>query len=56
MKLSDLATVIRSKNAGPFEPTFDVPLANRDTPSVLFVQRFCRWRHLQTYFVFQSAT
>ena len=30
MKLSDLATVIRSKNAGPFELTFDVLFANRD--------------------------
>lgn len=28
MKLSDLATVIRSKNAGPFELTFDVLFAN----------------------------
>jgi hypothetical protein len=27
MKLSDLATVIRSKNAGPFELTFDVLFA-----------------------------
>ena len=26
-KLSDLATVIRSKNAGPFELTFDVMFA-----------------------------
>ena len=30
MKLSDLATVIRSKNAGPFELTFDVLFANYD--------------------------
>ncbi len=30
MKLSDLATVIRSKNAGPFELTFDVLFANHD--------------------------
>ena len=30
MKLSDLATVIRSKNAGPFEITFDVLFANHD--------------------------
>lgn len=28
--LSDLATVIRSKNAGPFELTFDVLFANQD--------------------------
>jgi len=30
MKLSDLATVIRSKNAGPFELTFDVLFATHD--------------------------
>lgn len=30
MKLSDLATVIRSKNAGPFELTFDVLFASYD--------------------------
>ena len=30
MKLSDLATVIRSKNAGPYELTFDVLFANQD--------------------------
>ena len=30
MMLSDLATVIRSKNAGPFELTFDVLFANQD--------------------------
>ena len=30
MKLSDLATVIRSKNAGPFELTFDVLFATKD--------------------------
>lgn len=30
-KLSDLATVIRSKNAGPFELTFDVMFDDRDT-------------------------
>ncbi|MEK9555329.1 MAG: DUF4387 domain-containing protein [Gammaproteobacteria bacterium] len=30
MKLSDLATVIRSKNAGPFELTFDVLFATYD--------------------------
>ena len=30
MMLSDLATVIRSKNAGPFELTFDVLFATQD--------------------------
>ena len=30
MMLSDLATVIRSKNAGPFELTFDVLFTNQD--------------------------
>ena len=30
MKLSDLATVVRSKNAGPFELTFDVLFATYD--------------------------
>lgn len=30
MKLSDLATVIRSKNAGPFELTFDVLFTTYD--------------------------
>jgi hypothetical protein len=30
-KLSDLAKVIRSKNAGPFELTFDVMFDDRDT-------------------------
>lgn len=31
MKLSTLASVIRSKNAGPFELTFDVLFSDRDT-------------------------
>jgi len=31
VKLREIATVIRSKNAGPYEITFDIMFADRDT-------------------------
>ena len=47
MMLSDLATVIRSKNAGPFELTFDVLLAIRLIIRGLFGQDSSRLSHLR---------
>ena len=55
MKLSDLATVIRSKNAGPFELTFDVLFANRDDFERVVRSKVLSVAAFADLFVFQSA-
>jgi len=54
MKLSDMATVIRSKNAGPFELTFDVLFATHAEfervvrSEVLSAKKFAELFHIPT--------
>ena len=54
MKLSDLATVIRSKNAGPFELTFDVLFANHDDFERVVRSKVLSAEAFAAYFVFVS--
>lgn len=61
-KLSDLARIIRSKNSGPFETTFDIFLPDRETyqrvmdSGLLKKETIAALYHIQTDQIMAVAT